>query len=296
MSLFKAYVPDELLAQPRFHECLTTSVESLLATHREIPREVRYLADLRKWLLSQATFVLHFEHKSDPTCPPISPSALLRLLSGTAIASRNTVIASRNTVIAFLGELGYYRLIEPAAAGDRRRKAFVAPPHSEDLIRRWYGTHLHALDVMDGGARAAALDASPHLIDRAQPAMARLLLADAGWYDPPCSVGLFTRAESGSNVIHDLVSRAPWRWGGERVPVGPVSSNGISGRYLISQSHTARILARARDAGLIGWDRPGNRGDCWVSPQLVEDYRRWQALKFAAVSKSFRMAQQAPAG
>ncbi len=289
LSSFKAYSPEDLLAQSRFHDCLTVSVEALLATHLEYPREVRYLSDLRKWLLSQATLAMHFEHKHDPARPPISPSGLLRLLAGKPVASRNTVLA-------FLAELNHYRLTVPLPGVDRRRRAVVALPHVEDLIRRWYGTHLYALDVMDGGARVDALTANPELIVRAQPAMTHALLGDPGWYDPPQSIALFTRAESGSSVIHDIVVRAPWCWNGDRVSVGTVTSSGISGRYFVSQSHTARVLAQARDVGLIGWKGVGNRGDCWVSSRLVEDYRRWQAAKFAAIATTFRAIVEAPAG
>lgn len=277
------YSVDRLLADSRFQDCLVFSAAELLATHREIPREVRYLSDLQKWLLSQATLALHFEHRLDPARPPISPSNLLRFLA-------DTPIASRNTVLAFLAEMRQYGLVEPLANTDRRQRVFVARPHTEDLIRRWYCTHLEALDRMDGAGRAERLRAAPDLILLAQAHMARLLLSAQGWCRPPNAVGLFTRAEAGSNILHDIAARAPWHLPETRVWIGPVTSSGIAGRYLISQSHTARILARARDEGLIGWALAGNRGDCWVSPDLVLAYRRWQALKFSAISEAFQVA------
>ena len=46
------------------------------------------------------------------------------------------------------------------------------------------------------------------------------------------------------------------------------------------------LFARARQDGLIGWQRNNNRGDCWISPDLVRDYKFWQAIKFSAVSQA----------
>jgi hypothetical protein len=278
-----AYSIDRLLADSRFHDCLVFAAAELLATHREIPREVRYLADLQKWQLSQATLALHFEHRLDPARPPISPGNLLRFLV-------DTPIASRNTVLAFLAEMRHYGLVEPVASVDRRQRIFIARPHTEDLIRRWFRTHLEALDRMDGADRAERLRAAPDLILHAQARMARTLLSIQEWCRPPNAIDLFTRAEGGNSILHDIASRAPWQLPAERVWIGSVTSNGIAALYQISQSHTARVLARARDAGLIGWALAGNRGECWVSPVLVLEYRRWQALKFSAISQAFHEA------
>lgn len=277
------YSPGELLANCRFHDCLVFSAADLLATHQEIPRAVRYLSDLQKWLLSQATLALHFEHRLDASRPPISPTNLLRFLDGT-------FVASRNTVLAFLTEMRHYGLVEQVACEDRRQRVFRARPETEDLIRRWFGTHLEALDLIDGGGRAELLRQSPDLILEAQAAMTRQLLAAPGWCQPEASVALFTRAESGSNVLHDLVADVPWHLSGARVWIDPKTAKGIAQRYFISQSHTARILGKARDEGLLGWEFPGNRGRCWVSSDFVAAYRRWQALKFAAISQAFSKA------
>lgn len=281
--MIHSYSADHLVVDGGFHDCLVFSAAELLATHQEIPREVRYLSDLQKWLLSQAMLALHFEHRLDPERPPISPTNLLRFLAGTPVASRNTALA-------FLTEMRHYGLVEQVACEDRRQRVFVARPQTEDLIRRWYGTHLDALDLIDGAGRGGLLRDNPALIFRAQTRMARLLLSSQGWCRPPETVGLFTRVESGSNVLHDLAARVPWQVSAARVWIGPVTANGIALRYRISQSHTARILTKARDAGLIGWELAGNRGDCWVSSDFVADYRYWQALKFSAISEAFAQA------
>ncbi|KAB2693158.1 hypothetical protein F9K79_21705 [Ochrobactrum sp. Kaboul] len=275
--------PADLVRNERFHDCLQTTASELLAITAELPREVRYLSDMQKWLLSQATFAIHFEHQTDPRNPPISPTNLLNFLKGTPIASKNTTLA-------FLQETRHYNFIEPLPTRDRRQHLFRACTTTEELIRLWLTTHLIAIDRMDNGNRATLMLRHPDMLRYAQPIMTRDVLHNSDWCRPQPSIANFTHSESGNNILHDVASRAPWTFSGDRAWIGKVTSNGISTRYRMSQSNTARILARARDAGLIGWERPGNRGDCWISATLVQDYRQWQALKFAAISKGMHGA------
>lgn len=279
----QAFEASELCCSPRFGDCLTSAAKELLAITGRLPREVRYLSDMQKWLLSQATFAVHFEHVTNPENPPISPTNLLNFLKGTPIASKNTTLA-------FLQETRHYKLLESIPTSDRRQQLFRAKRETEALIHLWLTTHLAALDLMDEGNRAQLMQTKPDLLRYAQPLMTREVLHNSDWCRPVASIANFTRAESGNNILHDVASRAPWEFTGDRIWIGQVTSNGISNRYRMSQSNTARILARARDAGLMGWERPGNRGNCWLSASLVNDYRYWQALKFAAISKAMRSA------
>ncbi len=275
--------PVEFIANSRFHNCLTDTAAELLAITARLPREVRYMSDMQKWLLSHATLALHFEHLTSANRPPISPTSLLKFLHGTPVASRNTTVA-------FLQETLHYKLVEPIPAQDRRRRLFRARPETEELIRLWLTTHLVPLDGMDGGNRVELMRTYPDLLRYAQPLMTRELLHRSDWCRPVASIANFTHAESGDNVLHDIASRAPWVFSGDKVWIGKVTSNSISARYRMSQSNTARMLARARDSGLMGWERPGNRGDCWISAILVQDYRYWQALKFSAITKAMHHA------
>ncbi len=279
---------DALLRHPRFHACLTASAGELLATHRQIPREVRYLAGLQKWLLSQATLAIHFAHQADPANPPLTPGALQRMLRGTGAASRNTITA-------FLQEMQHYGLAHPVPGGDRRRHVLLATPATEALIRRWMDTHLSALDLIDAGGRQALLRDNPGLLRQIQPGMTRRILAQPGWLAPPPGVALFTRADSGSNILHHILVRAPQVLPPDCFDAGRVTARDIAGHFLISQSHTARLLARAGRAGLLRWTHPGRQGNCLVSATLVRDYRAWQALKFAALAQAFAQAAGSPA-
>ncbi len=280
-----AYTADALVRMERFRDGLASAARELLETHLALPREVHYVADLQRWLLSQMTVALHFENRLDPTAPPISPMNLIRAMQGAGIASRNTVYT-------FLQEMRRYGFVVPMPGDDRRQRFSQATEKSERLIRRYFDIHLRALDVVDGGQRYAISCRDPGILSQAQPCFARLLLAQDDWHRPPHSIAKFVRSDSGSSVLHDLIKGVPALSADMTSPiaVGKVSPNALSQRYRISKTHTARLFGLAREAGLVGWDRSSNRGECWVSPELVQAYRRWQAVKLAAVSQAFREA------
>ncbi|MEI5679973.1 MULTISPECIES: hypothetical protein [unclassified Mesorhizobium] len=92
--------------------------------------------------------------------------------------------------------------------------------------------------------------------------------------------------------MHDLISGIlmPSAEMTSPIWIGKVSPNVFAKRYGISRTHVARIFRQAREAGLLGWAKNSNRGDCWVSPELVRAYRSWQAVKLAALSQAFHYA------
>lgn len=280
---YASYSAIELLADPRFRTCLAASASELLATHSEIPREVRYVADLQKWVLSQATLALHFTHQVDCSAPRLSPTALLRSLEGTGIASRNTL----NT---FLQEMVHYGLAAPLPSPDRRQRSLIATPLAEALISRWTFTHIVALDQMDQGDRSARFAASPAMIRLIQPKMTQLLLGDPEWLAPKAGVGLFTHSGQGSNLLHHMLSHLPWDIPNDWVEVGRITARDLAAHYLISQSHISRLLQAAEKAGLLRWRDVDRRGPCEAATHLVHDYRAWQAAKFAALSTGFKEA------
>src|SRR5262245_8099341 len=102
----RAFSIDDLLADSSFAAALRDAALELLAIHRTAPRVVRYVADLQKWLLSQATLAMHFERKLNPSCPPVTVSNLRKFLA-------ENHVASHNTAIAHLKEMAHYKLFEP---------------------------------------------------------------------------------------------------------------------------------------------------------------------------------------
>lgn len=267
------------MADTSFAAALRDAALELLAIHRTAPRVVRYVADLQKWLLSQAALAMHFERKLNPSCPPVTVSNLAKFL----VENR---VASHNTAVSLLKEMAHYKLFEPVESRDRRTNAMQAAAHTEQLIRQWLDGHLRSLDSMDGGDRYHRSRADPTILFRAQPRITRRLFHHPGWYNPPESIALFVKSESGSNILHDLMSRVPATADvGERMWIGAVSARLAADDYLISVSHAGRLLATAQSKGLLGWETARKSGDCWISVRLVLDYRRWQAVKFSVISE-----------
>jgi hypothetical protein len=279
-----AYSAPQLAALARFPLGLSQAAQELLEIHRTIPREVRYVADVQKFILSQAAMALHYEHVLDRHVPGLTPSHLLKFLG-------DKPIASKNTILAFLMEMRHYRFVEAIETADRRSRAFRATPHTEELMRIYFDIHLRALDAIDGGTRHAISLADPGFLHIAQPRFARLMLLAESWWSPPKTIAAFVKSDSGSSVVHDLVSRVTGHEiGSEPINVGRVSPTEVAKRYVVSQTHTVRLFARARSDGLISWEKNISRGDCWVSPELVRAYRLWAAMKFAAMSEAVAYA------
>lgn len=271
---------------PHFGEALRQSALHMVAMHDVNPRIVRYTASLRKWLLTQAILTLHFERLTDPSRAELTAAKLVDFI----VASN---VASKNTAVAHLAEMRNYRLLVDAReVGDKRSRPLVVADVAEDLIRQWFNGHLVSLDALDQGPRLAQSKREPALMHYALPRATRALIGDPAWCDPPESIGTLVWAESGSNILHDLVARLPrGALSGERVLVGPLRLSDITKRYIISRSHAQRIFARARDLGILGWEGHGNRGPLWISRRLIDDYRQWQAVKFAALDEAFAWAR-----
>ncbi|MEO9340137.1 hypothetical protein ABFT80_22150 [Mesorhizobium sp. SB112] len=140
------YRADALATMDRFPEGLSLSAKWLLETHLALPREVRFVADLQRWLITQVVIAMHYEHKLDPAFPPISHSNLVRNLATTGIASRNTIYA-------LLLEMKRYQIITPLQSSDKRQQAMQATEKSEGLIRHYFDIHLKSLDGIDDGNR-----------------------------------------------------------------------------------------------------------------------------------------------
>lgn len=276
---------EAILEREQFGEALRDLALRLVAMHDIAPRIVRYTASLQKWLLTQAILTLCFEHKIDGSRPGLTAAKLVDFFV-------ESNIASRNTAVAHLAEMRSYKLLLDAEwAGDKRLRPLILSETAEDLIRQWFDGHLKSLDRLDGGRRHHLSMAEPSLLYFAHPRATRRLFEEPAWCSPPESVATFVRTESGSNILHDLIARLPEEELPQgRITIGTLRISEITSRYIISNSHAQRVFARARDLAVLGWQGPGNRGDLWVSSQLVSDYRRWQAVKFAALEEAFDWA------
>lgn len=270
---------------PHFGEALRQAALHMIAMHDASPRVVRYTANLQKWLLTQAILVLHFEHLADPSIPELTAARLIEF-----IVTKD--IASKNTAVAHLLEMRNYQLVvDGDRRGDKRARPLIVSPLAETLIRQWFEGHLHSLDALDQAGRLEFSRRDPTLLSRVHPRAIRHLLTNPAWCNPPESVAAFVWTESGSNILHDLIARsAAMTPRNTPICVGPLRLTEITNRYIISRSHAQRVFARARELGIVGWEHPGNSGSFWISPRLINDYRAWQAVKFAALDEAFTWA------
>lgn len=277
--------PARLVGDPLFAEALRQAALHMVAMHDAAPRIVRYTASLRKWLLTQAILALHFERLTDPSRPELTAAKLIDFIAANSVASKNTAAAH-------LAEMRNYRLLLDAEQGSNRRiRPLIVSDVAEGLIRQWFEGHLSSLDMLDEGTRLAQSQTQPVLMHHALPRATRRLIADRAWCDPPESIAAFVSTESGSNILHDLVVRLPMgALSDQRIWVGPLKLSEITGRYIISRTHAQRVFARAGDLGVLGWENPGSRGPLWISRGLVDHYRHWQAVKFAALDEAFAWA------
>ena len=267
---------------PAFFTLLREAAEKLLSMHDVAPRVVRYVASMQKWLITQAIVALHFEHRHDESRPPLTAGALIDFFSARQPFSKNTLSAH-------LAEMRRYELLVPLDSRDRRIKPLQLSAYGEALIGQWVESHLSALDRCDGDDRAARLMGDPRLLACLHPLAVRTLVFDPAWVSPPASVDLFVRTESGSNILHEVICRLPANLQAIDRPVrlGPLHASELSTRHTLSRGHVQRVFSRARSEGLLVWSLPGNQGDLSVSPALLQDYARWQAVKFEAIASAY---------
>ncbi|WP_223216563.1 hypothetical protein [Rhizobium mesosinicum] len=259
----------------------------LIAMHDAAPRIVRYTADMKRWLLTQSILAFHFQRVTSPSHPGLTAAKLKAL-----IAESN--IVSKNTAFAHLAEMrNYGLLVDTHESGDRRVRQLRISETAETLIREWFDEHLKSLDMLDRGTRFSRSSADRRLLWYAQPRMAQSLFHDPDWSSPPQTVDAFVRTASGSNILHDLMSRvSPEKELEARMPVGPLRIGDFFKRYAISRTHARRLFDRAQLLDACGWDVGGERGDFWIGAKLIRDYRHWQAVKFAAIEEAFEWASR----
>lgn len=268
----------------RFPAALHDASKKLLEMHSVSPRTVRYVANIPKWLLTQSIVLLHFEQMLDKAAPPLTIASLLNLLK-----SYNVTAVSKNTAVSHLVEMRMYGLLrDDSTSHSKRSRPLILADVGEDLVRNWFKGHLSSLDRLDGGSRLATFVRKPELLYYSHSQAIRALLEEKAWSDPPETIATFGWVESGSNILHDLFLRVPPLLDlPERIWVGSVSASNITSRYIISRSHGQRLIARAREMRLLGWERPGNGGALWISRELIDAYRLWQAYKYAAIKKAW---------
>lgn len=249
------------------------------------PRLARLLASHQRWLLTQTAYALHLEY--DPRDPTSGLTAVG--LTGRITAHK---VASRNTVLAFIEELFTYRFITHTPGDERRRPRHFEPANvSLQAMSAWIHANLAALDLLDGGERAAVFQANPSLMRLVQPRIARHCLEDAAWREPPEQVALFLWTEAGGLVVDNFIARMdPEDTRAGKFLVGRVETRALAADFMMSRTHLQRLLAKAAQRGCVGWHDEPRKTHLWISRHFVEEYCAWQAVKFAYVDEAFEWA------
>lgn len=278
---------EQLAGNPDFVLSLRFLAQALRQKFDGGPRLSRLLASHQRWLMTQIAFALHLEH--DPQDPG---SGLTTGVLRDVITAHK--VASRNTVLSFLEELRTYRFLLLAPGEEARRpRRFVPAEASQNGMLGWCYANLAALDLLDSGNRAATFAADPRLFRYLQPRIAMNCLADPRWREPPAAVGMFLWTEAGGLVVDHLIANLDCRSAkDDRIQIGRVDTRSLAAQFMMSRTHLQRLLAKAALQGCIGWDDPVKKTQLWMSQQFLQEYCRWQAVKFAYVDEAFEFAQR----
>ena len=277
---------DLFAANPALFPILQQGARHMIDLYDHFPRIARLVAAQQKWLLTQAAYALHLQR--DPA-DPLSGITAARLLEVIATTS----LASRNTATAFLAELRAYKLVRDVPGSPSKRSRPLEPTEtSHEAMTLWFRGQMRSLDLIDKGDRVARLEANPDIFHRAQPLAAKRLISDPAWREPPVSISCFVWTEYGGLILDDFISRiANVEPVDGRHWVEDLRFSELSSHYSLSRTHVRRLFARAEAQGWLGWqDRNGSKNRIWATASFVEDYKRWQSVKFCALERAYNEA------
>lgn len=281
-----AFTAEQLAQNPSFVVSIRFLAGQMRGMFDAGPRLARLLASHQRWLLTQTAYALHLEY--DPLDATSGFTAVR--LTGKITAHK---IASRNTVLAFIEELFTYRFITHTPGDERRRPRHFEPAEvSHQAMFGWLYFNLGALDLIDGGNRAAFLQENPLLFRQVQPRVAYNCLEDTNWREPPELVALFLWTEAGGMVIDHFMSRLDLEGTDPaRLAVGKVETRALASDFMMSRTHLQRLLAKGAQRGCVGWYDEPKKSQLWLSRDLLREYVGWQAIKFAYVDEAFEWAK-----
>lgn len=272
------YEAKALATLPQFMKCLAFCNQALLSIHKQMPREVRYVADVRRWFLTHAALLLHFQRRVDPSAPPLTATNLYDLVEDSSMVSRNTVTS-------YLKEIQNFGYIEAIPSQDGRVRAYQMSAFSEQMFHVYLSVNLQALDQIDGAGRSEVTRTTPEILNHMHPIFANLMLRDTFLSAPPQSIAQLVSTTVGISVLNEMTQSVTASPAGsmERIEIALDSASAMAQRYGVSRGNVARLLKKVEAENDFG--KTGKKS--WISARLVRDYHQWQARKFAHVSASY---------
>lgn len=274
---------DRFMAHPGVLLLIREHLRRAMERYTELQNILRFLDSQEKWLLA---FVIYRQWVDG-----VNRDGVGRVyMSSIWDEAKDIGCFSRNTVSAFVDGLVAYGFIRRVPhAHDRRYQEL----HFSDLVHRafqfWYHTHALTLDAVDGGERAARLEADPGLVLRLHPRLVASLVRDHMWRSSPSHFDVFFNVKNGYLVMDYLIGMMEIEPGEPRgYRVGVVSRSELTRLFHIGRSTIYRLFLSMEEQG-VSWTVNTPAGpELWISRNFVLLVCRWQAAKFARIDDAFR--------
>lgn len=272
------FAAEELTSDLGFFKAILGCSREMVAAYAENPRMSSVFASQQRWLMAQAGFALYYRLKSEGEA-----GLYARRFVDFVLEHR---IASHNTAVSFLQEMLAYRYVRYLSDVSDRRKRPIEPTEAAvEQFWKWLYIHLTVLDTLDQGTRAETLAARPEIFAMLQPRVAARIIASERVRHPGETFDLFTWVNSGGVVMDYLISQVesfdPTM---ERIVIRQISFAEICDRFLISRTHLKRLMNKAVAIGSTGWTGAPGKRRYWLSRLFVQEYRDYQAEKFAIIN------------
>ncbi|AYG69131.1 MULTISPECIES: hypothetical protein [unclassified Rhizobium] len=271
-----------LIDAEMFPRAILLLARSFVAVYEASPRTAALFATQQRWLLCHAALGDYFR-----SVRTARRGVSRRSLGNLALQYG---IASRNTAYAFFDEALKYDVVRPIADGQSDQ---VAPaPLTLLMLTHWYSVHFQALDLIDGGSRAARFLSEPeNLVMLIQPLAAHALLTSPVIRSPGPLYTIFTWADAGGLLMDRLIAGIePEMLGQDRLLTDVSSISYLAQSFGLSRAHTSRKFAAAESIGGIGWSGRRGRSRIWISHGFYEEYAHAHASKLDILDDAFTEA------
>lgn len=273
---------NELAKDPNFFAEILVYTREIISTYNANQRICSVFASQQRWLMALAGFSLYYGG-SDGEPPGLHANRF-------AIYVVENEIASHNTALSFIQEMlegGFLRYLP--VAPDRRSRPMEPTEEAVRHLSKWLSIHLSVLDRLDGGRRIALLTRRPELIAALQTAISVGIIESDNLRRPGETFDLFTWVNSGGVIMDYLISRVGLIDSAtQRAIVGRIAFTDICSHFPISRTHAKRLMRRAVEMQSIGWTGSSGRSQLWLSSGFIQEYRNFQAEKFAIVDAAWK--------
>ena len=278
--------PSELIETAQFSSAVFLLARSFAAVYESLPWTAALFATQQRRLLCHAALSDYF------LAVRRVGAGLTR--NGFGSLARQYGIASRNTAYAFFDEALRYNVIRPVAGSRGGPSDEVGPTHSTlSMLIRWYSLHFQALDLIDGGGRAARFLMEPQrMLILIEPLAAHALLTSREVRSPGPLHAIFASGDTGGFLMDRLIAGIDPETvvGQGRLLTNVSSISSLASSFGLSRAHISGKLAAAESIGAVGWSGRRGRSHIWISSGFYQEYARAHACKLSILADAFTEA------